>query len=99
MKTLDEWMTADPEWERLRQTWAGKAADPTLLNQARIAVERLKDSYVRGLGDPRVRTFNDVPPSARDALARAFVVAAVQSFYPAGQPAQPAAPAPQSWKG
>jgi hypothetical protein len=110
MKSLSEWRLAasDPDWEKVKSMWGGgkKTLDANLVKQMTLQIERIKETFVRDLGEKNITNFREVPPSMRDALAQAIVAATMKAFYseaggvsgmastaPTDQ--KPTAPAPQ----
>jgi hypothetical protein len=83
MKSFTEWKMEDPDWSRLKMVWGSgsKHVDPTLVSKLKLKIQALTNQHIRDLNDPKITTFRDMPPEARDSFAQALVVATLKAFY------------------
>lgn len=83
MKSFTEWKIEDPDWSRLKAVWGSgaKHVDPMIVNKLKLKIEGITDQYIKGLNNPNIKEFRDLPPNLRDSLAQSLVVATLKAFY------------------
>jgi hypothetical protein len=92
MKSLNEWRTKksthDVEWENLKFVWGSGTVpiDPKIKSFVKPRVGKIQDAIVASLGDPKIKSFRDVPPDLRDQFAQAVVAATLELFFGAFDP-------------
>lgn len=92
MKSIKEWRLkkagGDIEWQNLKYVWGSGQipVDPKIKNFVKPRVGKIQDAIVASLGDPKIKSFRDVPPELRDKFAQAIIVATLELFYSALDP-------------
>lgn len=110
MRTLKEWrlkeVTHNADWDHMKSMKF--QANPDIKSFVTPRVGKIQEAIVLKLaeGNPKVKSFRDVPPDIRDQFAQAIVSATLELFFggmdpqgtqaSSGQPApMPKAPSPQ----
>lgn len=101
MNSIQEWRLKSNEanfhWENLKFVWGSGQIpiDPKIKNFVKGRLGKIQDAIVASLsqGNPKIRSFRDVPPEMRDRFAQAIVAATLELFFSSLDPAATGAPA------
>ncbi len=98
MKSLKEWrkyqLNEDAAWDQIKSMQL--QADNDIKNFVSSKIEYVVEELIKHMSqqNPKIKDFRDIPPEARDAIAKSMIASVLDLFYEGMRSSPPSYPKP-----